>query len=119
MPPPSAHPVFDRAGLLERLMGDTKLVASVIEMFVQSMPARIAAVEKHLAAKAVAAVHAEAHAIKGSALNAGFTALSATAREMEHAAKTGDLELVQELVDELKRQFVLAEKTAPGSQSSD
>ncbi len=109
---PAPGPVFDRCGLLLRLMGDEELLSGVVRMFSQNMPFRMQQLRDRLQTGNLKAVFAEAHGIKGSALNAGFTALAEAARALEQAAKDKDSARVEQAVLVLERRFSLAMRAA-------
>lgn len=72
---PDRAAIFDRAAFLDRLLGDADAAAG------------------------------RAHTIKGAAVNVGAMALSATAAEVEKAARAGRRDDVIALLPELVRQF--------------
>jgi len=97
--------VFDRAGMLERLMGDEELANELIEPFLADMPGQIEALRSYLEAGDAAGAERLAHTIKGAAANMGGEALRALAFEMEKAGKAGDLESMKRRLDELDTTF--------------
>jgi CheY-like chemotaxis protein/HPt (histidine-containing phosphotransfer) domain-containing protein len=101
----SELPVFDRAGMLSRLMDDEELVQVVVEGFLEDIPMQIAALKGFMENGDVAATERQAHTIKGASANVGGEILRAVACEMEKAAKAGDMAVVKTHIDELVRQF--------------
>ena len=105
VPPPgeavAAPPVFDKAGLLERLDGDEDLCRELVGLFLEDYPAHLERL-KELAAKGDAeSVGRQAHTMKGSAANIGAMALAERAREIEMAGKADNLSGMPSLVERL------------------
>ena len=97
--------VWDRAALLERLMGDEELARRILEYFRTDTPRQIQALKDLLEAEDPSGAERQAHAIKGVAGNVGGEALRAVAFEMEEASRAGDLDAVQACMAELESQF--------------
>jgi PAS domain S-box-containing protein len=100
-----APPVFDRDGMLERLMGDEEMAGMVIGAFLDDVPARIEALRAALAGADAPTAEREAHSIKGASANVGGERLRLVAFEIERAAKSGDLAAVDARTSELQAQF--------------
>ncbi len=98
-------PVFDRAAMLDRCMGDEELVQEVLDMFLDNLPQRIQELQAALDAADSQAARMAAHTIKGMAANTSAEALRAIAKEMEEAAESGDLEAVREKMEALVDRF--------------
>jgi PAS domain S-box-containing protein len=110
-PPPctlasSAPVVFDRAGLLDRVMDDEGLAQEIVECFLDDTPRQIEALRGYLDASDASGAERQAHTLKGSSSNVGGEALRALAFEMEKAGKAGDLGSVATRMDDLDREFV-------------
>jgi PAS domain S-box-containing protein len=101
----SELPVFDRAGMLSRLMDDEELIQVVVEGFLEDIPMQIAALKGFMENGDVAATERQAHTIKGASANVGGEILRAVACEMEKAAKAGDMAKVKTHISELVAQF--------------
>lgn len=105
-------PIFDRPGLLDRLMGDEDLAETVLEGFIMDMPRQFAALRAQLQRGDTDSAGRQLHTIKGAAATAGAEALRALAWELEKAdvasieARAGELDAQLELV----RQAVEREK---------
>ncbi len=97
--------VFDRAGMMTRLMDDEVLVRAVTESFLKDIPRQIAALRGHLEAGDAAGAERQAHTIKGAAANVGGEALRAVASEMEKAGTAGDLDRITARMGDLTTQF--------------
>ena len=102
-------PVFDKAGMMARLMDDEDLARTVVEGFLEDIPKQIEALKGYLEAGDAARAERQAHTIKGASANVGGEALRAVAFEMEKAGKTGDLESVTARLPELETAVCPAE----------
>ncbi len=98
-------PVFDRAGFMERLMGDEALAGVLIEMFLNDIPGQIEALENDLASGDAQAAQHRLHTIKGSAANLGAEALRLAALALESSAKDGDMAAVSTGLTGLMAEF--------------
>ena len=103
--PSHSSPVFDRAGMMARLMDDEDLARTVIQGFLQDIPLQIKALRSYLDAGDGEKAQRQAHTIKGASANVGGEALRAAAFEMEKAAKAGNLNAVRAGMDDLEVQF--------------
>ena len=83
--------VFDREGLLYRLMGDKELVEEIVDDFLNQIPVNLEALKQSLNRKDAIQVAREAHIIKGSAGNVGALALQEIAIKIETAGESDDL----------------------------
>ena len=100
-----APAVFDRAGMLERLMDDEDLARTVIEGFLVDLPRQIEALRGYLAAGDGPSATRQAHTIKGASAAVGAEALRGLATELESAAGAGDLASVTARLPELESRF--------------
>ncbi len=98
-------PVFDRAGLLARLIGDEVLARTVVDGFLEDTPRQIEALRDCLRTGDAAGAIRQAHIIKGASATVGGEALSAVAGEMEKAATSGDLDTGRGHLPDLESQF--------------
>ncbi len=98
-------PVFDKAGMMARLMDDEDLARTVIEAFLDDLPKQIEALRGYLEMGDATSAERQAHTIKGASANLGGEALRAVAFEMEKAGKAGNLEYVMAHLPELETQF--------------
>src|SRR4029077_14775060 len=60
---------FDEHALRHRLSGDHELMVDVINVFLEDLPARLAAIKDAVTARDAGALRAAAHALKGAAGN--------------------------------------------------
>jgi CheY-like chemotaxis protein/HPt (histidine-containing phosphotransfer) domain-containing protein len=104
-------PVFDRAGVLEHLIGDSELVAAVMEVFLEDMPRQIQILKELLDAGDAVGAGRQAHSIKGAAADVGGERLREVALEMEKAFDAGDLSAAQACMAGLEAQFLLLRET--------
>jgi HPt (histidine-containing phosphotransfer) domain-containing protein len=101
----SQAPIFDKAGMMARLMEDEDLARTVAEGFLEDIPRQIEALRGYLEAGDAPGAERQAHAIKGASANVGGEALCAAAFDMEKAAKAGDLDAAGGHMAELDAQF--------------
>jgi len=97
--------IFDKAGFLDRLMGDEELANEILGEFLEDVPRKFTALKEALENGDVPSVQLQAHTIKGQSANVGGEALSETALEIEKAGESGDLETVKARMTELEAQF--------------
>ncbi len=109
-PEPSAPsapqaPVFDRAALSERLMGDEDLIGQIVDVFLDDTPRRIETLKSHVIGADAENIRRQAHAIKGAAANVGGEELRRIAFEMEKRSAAKDMERVKLLMPQLETGF--------------
>ena len=97
--------IFDAKIILDNLMDDRELVASIIEDFLTDIPVQIETLRKYLDNGNAEDARRQTHTIKGASANVGATALQELAFEMENAIKAGDLDAVQENMSKLLNRF--------------
>jgi len=97
--------IFDRAGLLDRLMGDEALANEILGEFLEDVPRNVTALKEALDNGDAPSIQLRAHTIKGQSANVGGEALCETAFEIEKAGESGDLETVKARMTELEAQF--------------
>jgi len=105
--PVTCHPslVFDRAGMMDRLMDDERLAQVLLKGFLKDIPTQIAALNGYLETGDVSGAVRQAHTIRGASANVGGEALMAVAFEMETAIKSGDMNAIKARMAELEAQF--------------
>jgi two-component system sensor histidine kinase/response regulator len=96
--------VFNRADLMERLVGDEDLAQVVIDGYLREIPKKICALETAVKNHDVTVAEREAHTIKGMAANVGGEALWQIAYELEKTGRSGDLNAVTSGLVDLKEQ---------------
>jgi CheY-like chemotaxis protein/HPt (histidine-containing phosphotransfer) domain-containing protein len=106
---PDAHeaelPVFDRAGMLARMMGDEELARMVVEGFLEEIPTEIEALKGCLASGDATGALRAVHTIKGASANVGGEALRAAALETEGAGQAGGMNAIIARVPNLESQM--------------
>jgi len=103
--------LFDREGVLSRLMGDADLVHMVAEGFLADIPKQLSTLMGYLRAGDAAGIGRQAHTIKGASANLGCETLCAIACAIEKEAKAGDLAAVTAHMAELEAQFSRLKET--------
>ena len=97
--------IFDKAGLLERLIGDEELANEILGGFLEDVPRKFAALKEAIDKRDAPSVQREAHTLKGASADVGGKALLETAFAIEKAGEAGDLETVKACMPELEAQF--------------
>ncbi|MFO7534390.1 MAG: response regulator [Kiritimatiellia bacterium] len=97
--------VFDKEGMMSRLMDDKDLARMIVKEFLTDIPAQIETLKSYLKADDAASAERQAHTIKGASANLGGEALRAVAFAMEKAAGAGDLAAVSARLAGLESQF--------------
>ena len=97
--------VFDRAGMMTRLMDDGELARTVAQGFLQDIPRQIEVLRGFLAEGKASSVERQAHTITGAAANVGGERLREVARAIEKAARAGELDIVKASISDLDAQF--------------
>jgi CheY-like chemotaxis protein/HPt (histidine-containing phosphotransfer) domain-containing protein len=103
-------PVFDKVGLMTRLMDDKELAKMVIEGFLKDIPLQISALKGYLDAGDTEAVTKQAHTIKGASANVGGERLRNAAYQIEQTARNNDLKTLADQLAELEDQFGILSK---------
>ncbi|MEM5788666.1 MAG: response regulator, partial [Syntrophobacteraceae bacterium] len=97
--------IFDREGMMARLMDDEELALTVAEGFFGDMQNQIASLKSYLEAGDVMGAGSQAHIIKGASANVGGEVLRMVAFEMEQFGDTGDIEGILSRFPELEERF--------------
>ncbi len=99
--PEPATAVFDGASLLQRLGDDRALAASVLSMFIDTVPTERAGLDAALAAGDGETARRHAHTLKGMAANISAVAARDIAREIETKASGARLKPTDPLLADL------------------
>ncbi|MDD2851979.1 MAG: ATP-binding protein [Desulfuromonadaceae bacterium] len=91
-PPEPAPPVFDRAGLIERLGGRDELLPKFISMFIANCAGPLQRLRTAAESGVYDDVHHLAHTIKGSAANIGAPRIKNRAMIIDEMAKNNELQ---------------------------
>ena len=105
LPDPSDLPVWDEAGMLERMMGDQDLAHTIADVFLTDMPRQLDALDAALQTADPPAVRLLAHTVKGVASNVGGERLRAVAQQMESSAKSGNVPAAAARMPHLRAEF--------------
>ena len=97
--------IFDKASLLDRLMGDKELANEILAGFLEDVPRKFSALKEAIEKRDASSVMREAHTLKGASADVGGKALLETTLEIEKAGEAGDLETVKACMPELETQF--------------
>jgi CheY-like chemotaxis protein/HPt (histidine-containing phosphotransfer) domain-containing protein len=98
--------VFDREGMMSRLMDDEDLMRAVVVGFLGDMPGQIATLRGFVDLRDAKGIESKGHSIKGAAANVGGEALRALASAMEIDGRSGNLDAVAARMDEMEIQFL-------------
>ena len=102
---PKAKQIFDRAGYLERMMGDLDLAGRLAGIFQSETPAMLTALQESLQCGNLAQAADYAHNLKGSAATVNGYAMSEEASAMEVAGHAGDRADMAARLPVLRRHF--------------
>ena len=83
-------PVWDRSGMLARLMGDENLLTTITAIFLEEAPGQIRQIGTLLDAGDLARVELVAHTVKGACANIGAERMRAIAHDIELQARAGN-----------------------------
>ncbi len=108
----SSLPVWDRAIMLEVVMGDENVARIIIKMFLTNIPDQIRLLREYLNADDIENARRQAHSVGGMAINVGAEAFKARAYEVE---KAEDIAAMKTQADDLEKQFeILKAETEKG-----
>jgi CheY-like chemotaxis protein len=99
-------PVFDRAGLLERLAGEEELIEQLLQGYLASVASHLDQLSAALFASDVQKVLLRAHVIKGASVNIGALQVNQAASQLEILARAGRLDGAVGIFDTLVSSFV-------------
>ena len=88
---PTQPPAFDKEELLGRIDGDRQLLVELIQVFRDSLPAMMGELDAAVVSRDADRVHRAGHALKGTLLNMSAGPAAALARELDDAARAGEL----------------------------
>jgi CheY-like chemotaxis protein/HPt (histidine-containing phosphotransfer) domain-containing protein len=106
-PPPSQNgaEIFDREGLLDRVMGNTQLAHRVVARFLLDMPQQLLALSAALSSQDAKTARLAAHSIKGAAANVGGVQVRRAAQALEAVGETGNFAEVDRLLPALNEEW--------------
>ena len=108
---PVEEEVFNRAEMLDRMMGDENLLTEIIGSFLEEAPHRIAALKEALATQDAPLVQREAHKLKGEAAEVSAAALRDVVVQVEKAGAAEELGEAASLIAKIDEQFEVLRKT--------
>ena len=82
-------PIWDQEALSGRVRGKTDRMVRLVNMLLDDMPDRIAALHDQLNSRDLTEIRATAHIIKGVAANIGVMQVEEIAYRIENGAKSG------------------------------
>lgn len=91
--------------MLERLMGDERLLSSVVDGFLSDIPLQIDMMRNFFEAGDLAGVERQAHQIKGACANVSAEEMRRISLEIERAGKLVQRDLVPTLAADLSVAF--------------
>jgi len=97
--------VYDKASVLNRMLGDKTLTAKIVEVFLSDCPRQIQALKMFIECGDSESAGRQVHSIKGAAASVGGERLQKVASDMETAADSGDLDAVSKAMGELEEKF--------------
>jgi len=97
--------VMNLAGAVGQMEGDTELLREIVEIFMETAPEQLQAIENAIAAGDAARVALVAHGMKGGASNFCADRFVAAARELEKTARNGDLAGAPQLLARMREGF--------------
>lgn len=95
---------FNQDQALDRLGGDTDLLLQIAGIFCQTAPQKLAEIRQAMAAGDAGALTRAAHSVKGSVANFSAQRAWEAARNLEMAARGGQLDLASQLVVQLEQE---------------
>jgi HPt (histidine-containing phosphotransfer) domain-containing protein len=93
------------AQALEMVAGDREFLTELVETYRIDGAERIAEMRAALAAGAAPDLQRAAHTLKGSSATLGAVGLADACRDVEHAARDGDLDGLASRIDEVELAF--------------
>jgi HPt (histidine-containing phosphotransfer) domain-containing protein len=90
---------------LRELQSGGEVIREVAGLYVDDSPLRIDAIQKAAERHDAAAIADAAHALKGSSANVGATRVQALAAKLEEMGRSGNLDGVGAVVDQLIREY--------------
>jgi signal transduction histidine kinase/DNA-binding response OmpR family regulator len=101
MPALAGSTTFDEEALRQRIFGDQDLMVELIDLFLDDLPTRLAAIHQAIVEQQAQALQAAAHDLKGAAATVSTDALAHAAEELEQLGAAGDFTAVAAASDRL------------------
>lgn len=103
-------PIWDKQGMLARLLGDVGVAQRVIAGFLADLPIQMQSLETNLVQGDMLAIVRQAHSIKGAAAIVGGQRLRAAAMALEQSASKGHQPTLQALLEALRLEFAILQQ---------
>jgi GAF domain-containing protein/CheY-like chemotaxis protein/HPt (histidine-containing phosphotransfer) domain-containing protein len=119
-PSAPAEPPVDRAaidGLVES-MGDAEFVADLLATFTTDAPVMLDEIDSAISSADAATVRRIAHTLKSNAATFGARPLSESCRQLEHAARDGDLGSAAGLAETIRADYERARSELSAAKAS-
>jgi CheY-like chemotaxis protein/HPt (histidine-containing phosphotransfer) domain-containing protein len=104
--------IFDKASLIDRLMGDEELANEVLGGFLEDVRRMLTALKEALDNGDAYSVQHQAHNLNGASATVGAVALQEMAHHIEVAGETGDLDKAGSFVTKINEQLEILSKLA-------
>lgn len=101
----TALPVWDRQGMLARLMGEKQVARVITSGFLIDIPLKLQALEISLAEKDMLTLIRLAHGIRGAAATVGGERLQAAAHLLEQSAPRANSDALRIHIDTIRQEF--------------
>jgi len=101
----TGRPLWDKAGMIARLMDDQDLACAIAGEFLQDLPRQFDLLHGFLEKQDLSAAGTTVHGIKGASANVGAETLRAIAEDLEKTAQAGHLERSKNLLARLASEF--------------
>ncbi|MGD9730857.1 MAG: response regulator [Desulfamplus sp.] len=98
-------PIFDKAGVIERLMGDEELAKMMYNIFLKDIPTQINMLKDYIDEEDIKKSERQAHTVKGACANIGAESMRFCAYKIEELIKVRAFATVKKLISELEREF--------------
>ena len=95
-------PVWDRAGMLDRMLGNRSLAQTILDGYAEDMPRVLRALREMLEGGRIAEATMQAHSIKGASATVGGEVVRAIAAAMESAGRNSDVAAMRSRLAELE-----------------
>jgi HPt (histidine-containing phosphotransfer) domain-containing protein len=102
---PEENTSFDRDTMLERMGGDTELLAEVVELFLEDGPRMLDTVRDAVSERDAHNVERSAHSLKGALLNMAAERAAGIALELERMGREESLDTSLDILNRLEEEM--------------
>ncbi len=106
----SGEDIFDRAGLLDRLMGDEEPTKEILGEFLEDVPSKYTALKESFDNGDAHSLQSLAHTLKGASANVGALALQEVAHQIAAAGESRDMDKAGSLIPKIEEQLEMLKK---------